>query len=238
VQKKLPKLGISIVVPAYNEEENILFILKDTLKTLPKYFSDYEVIVVNDGSKDKTGKLADQLAQKNKSLRVIHQPNGGYSKAMLTGIKASKKEFVAYMPADGQFLIEDMRHCFEVMKDNDLILGYRGGRSDYAPRRIFFSYGYLLLLLILFDIKYMDVGWVNIWRTHKIKNIPIRYPGGIFLLTEILIRFNKKKYKIVEAPSYYHPRLAGEVKNAKLKVVFQTFTSAFKLWFELKFRGK
>ena len=94
MQKKLPKLGISIVVPAYNEEENILFILKDTLKTLPKYFSDYEVIVVNDGSKDKTGKLADQLAQKNKSLRVIHQPNGGYSKAMLTGIKASHLFFL------------------------------------------------------------------------------------------------------------------------------------------------
>ncbi|KKQ95737.1 MAG: hypothetical protein UV74_C0013G0344 [Candidatus Woesebacteria bacterium GW2011_GWB1_43_14] len=228
--------SLAVVIPAYNEAENIRTILKNTLKSLPNYFKDYEIIVVNDGSTDKTGKIADQIAKRNKSVRVIHQSNGGYSQAMLAGIKASKKEFVAYMPADGQFLVDDMRHCFEVMKGADLVLGYRGGRSDYATRRIFFSYGYLLLLLLLFDIKYMDVGWVNIWRTSKIKRIPMRYTGGIFLLTEILVRFKQKKYKIIEAPSYYHPRIAGEVKNAKLKVVRQTFQSALQLWYEIKFK--
>lgn len=226
--------SITIAIPTYNEEENIAFVVKDTLKKLPKYFKDYEVIVVDDGSTDKTAEIVDKLVKKNKNLRVIHQKNGGYSKAMLTGIKASRKEFVAYMPADGQFLVDDMRHCFEELKNADLILGYRGGRSDYATRRIFFSYGYLLLLLILFDIKYMDVGWVNIWRTKKVQKIKLTSIGGIFILTEILVRFNQKAYRITEAPSYYHPRISGEVKNAKLKVVFNTFVSAFKLWLELK----
>lgn len=226
--------SISIAIPAYNEEENIEFVLKDTLKKLPKYFKNFEVIVVDDGSKDKTGEISDKLAKKNKHLRVIHQKNGGYSQAMLTGINSAKKEFVAYMPADGQFLVDDMRHCFEVMKENDLILGYRGGRQDYATRRVVFSYGYLLLLMFLFDIKYMDVGWVNIWRTRKVKKLKLTAVGGIFILTEILVRFKQKGYKIAEGPSYYHPRLGGEVKNAKLKVVGKTFLNAFKLWTELK----
>lgn len=227
------KPSITIAIPAYNEEENIEFVINDTLKNLPKYFRDYEVVVVDDGSKDKTGEIADKLAKKSKYLKIIHQKNGGYSSAMLTGIKAAKKDYVAYMPADGQFLIKDMRHCFEELGKADLILGYRGGRQDYATRRVIFSYGYLLLLLFLFDIKYMDVGWVNIWATKKAQKIKLTCSQGIFILTEILVRFKKKKYKITEAPSYYHPRLGGEVKNAKLKVVWKTFTSAFKLWLEL-----
>lgn len=228
--------SITIAIPAYNEEECIEWVVKDTFKSLPKYFKDFEVVVVDDGSRDKTGTILDKLTKTYKKLRVIHQENGGYSQAMWTGIKASKKEFVAYMPADGQFLIEDMRHCFEVMKNNDLVLGYRGGRSDYTPKRIFFSYGFLLILLILFDIKYMDVGWVHIWRTKKVQKLKLMAMGGIFILTEILVRFKKLGYKIIEAPSYYRPRRAGEVKNAKLKVVFATFMNALKLWLNINIK--
>lgn len=226
--------SITIAIPAYNEEENIALVLKDTLKKLPKYFKDYEVILVDDGSTDKTGKIADKIAAKNKHLRVVHQKNGGYSSAMFAGIKAAKKDYVAYMPADGQFMVDDMRHCFvEGIGKADLILGYRGGRQDYATRRVIFSYGYLLLLMFLFDIKYMDVGWVNIWKTKKVQKLKLTCSKGIFILTEILVRFKKKGYIITESPSYYHPRLGGEVKNAKLKVVWKTFASAFKLWLEL-----
>ncbi|MFH1827143.1 MAG: glycosyltransferase family 2 protein [bacterium] len=226
--------SISIAMPAYNEQENLEWVIKNTLKNLPLYFKDSEIIIVDDGSTDKTGEIADKLAKKSKNLSVIHQKNGGYSKAMLTGIKAAKKEFVAYMPADGQFLIPDMRHCFEIMEENDLVLGYRGGRPDYTTRRVIFSYVYLTLLLILFDIKYMDVGWVNIWKTKEVKKLKLKAAGGIFILTEILVRFKRKGLKVAEAPSYYRPRKTGEAKNAKFKVAFITFLNALKLWFEIK----
>lgn len=231
---KLLRPSITIAIPAYNEEENISFVLRDTLKKLPKYFKKYEVIVIDDGSTDKTGIIADKFAKKDKHLRVIHQKNKGFSNAILVGIKSSKMDFVAYMPADGQFLVDDMRHCFGELKTADLILGYRGGRTDYTTKRIFYSYGYLLLLLMLFNIKYMDIGWVHIWKTKKAQKVKLSALGGIFILTEIVVRFNQKKYSIIEAPSYYHPRIGGEVKNAKFKVVFMTFVSAIKLWSELK----
>ena len=226
--------SITITIPAFNEEDSIAFVVKNSLKNLPKYFNNYEIIIVDDGSTDKTGEISDRFAKKNKRIRVIHQKNNGYSSAVLTGIKAATKEYIAYVPADGQFLVADMRHCFEEIGKSDLILGYRGGRQDYTTRRVIFSYGYLLLLLFLFDIKYMDVGWVNIWRTSKLKRMKLTCSQGIFILTEILVRFKNKELKIAEAPSYYHPRLGGEAKNAKLKIVFKTFLSAIKLWCEIK----
>lgn len=230
--KRYPSL--SVVIPAYNEQENISWVIKDTLKDLPKYFKDFEVIVVDDGSTDNTGQIADHLAETEKNLQVIHQQNGGYSKAMLIGIMAAQKEYVAYMPADGQFLVSDMRHCFEVMKEADLVLGYRGGRPDYTTKRMILSYGYLLLMALMFNFKYIDVGWVNIWRTNKVKKLKIKRTSGIFILSEIVVRFQKLGYKIVEAPSYYRVRRAGEVKNAKFKVVWATLLGAIKLWLKLK----
>lgn len=231
--KRYPSM--SVVIPAYNEQENINWVIKDTLRTLPRYFKDFEVIVVDDGSTDKTGEISDRISKREKNVRVIHQRNGGYSKAMLTAIAAAKKKFVAYLPADGQFLVADMRHCFEVMKGADLVLGYRGGRPDYTTKRMILSYGYLLLMALMFNFKYIDVGWVNIWKTSKVQGLKIKDTSGIFILSEIVVRFQKLGYKIVEAPSYYRVRRAGEVKNAKFKVVWATLLGAIKLWLKLKF---
>lgn len=225
--------SITIIIPAYNEEENIEWVLNDTIKTLPKYFKDWEIIAVDDGSCDKTGQILEKLTTRNSKVKVIHQKHGGYSKAMLTGIKAATKDYIAYMPADGQFLVSDMRHCFEIMSKNDLVLGYRGSRPDYTAKRIFFSYGYLLLLLFLFGIRWIDIGWVNIWRRKELQKLKIKETGGIFILTEIIVRFMKKGLRINEAPSYYHIRSKGEAKNAKLKVVFNTLLSAIKLKLDL-----
>jgi len=229
-------MTISVTIITLNEEENLEWVVKNTLKELPRFFKNFEIIIVDDGSTDKTGVAADKLQTVYPEVKVIHQKNGGYNRAMLTGIKSASKEFVAYMPADGQFLVNDMRHCFEVMQKNDMILGYRGGRPDYNFKRMIFSYGYLLLLSLLFDIKYIDVGWVIIWRTSKIKKIRLTPSSGIFLLTESLVRFRQKKYRVVDAPSYYHPRKSGEAKNVKFKVVFQTFLSAIKFWVTFKIK--
>ena len=210
--------SISIIIPAYNEEENVEWVIINSLKYLPKYFKDYEIIIIDNGSTDNTGKIIDKISQKYKEVKGIHQKNGGYSKAMLTGIKKASKQYTAYMPADGQFLIEDMRHCFEVMESSELVLGYRGGRPDYTTYRMILSYGYLLLLALLFNFKYIDVGWVNIWNTKKLQKLKLEGTGGIFILTEIVVKFQNLGYKITEAPSYYRIRRSGEVKNAKFKI--------------------
>lgn len=229
--KKRPSL--SIVIPAYNEEESLGYVLRDTLKDLPKAVKDYEIIIVNDGSTDRTPQVADSFAKKSKNIRVIHQKNEGYNKAMITGLKAATKDYVGYMQADGQDLIRDMVNCFKIMDKYDLVLGIRGKRIDYNPYRLILSYGCLILYRVLFGLKYEDVHWVYIWKTKEVQKLKFDPKGGIFILVESLVKFKRKGLKIGEASSPYRPRYGGENKNTGLKVVWRTFVSMINLWWKI-----
>lgn len=235
MQKKLINNlpSISIVIPAFNEEENLKWVVENILSDAPLYLNEFEIIIVDDGSKDNTGKIADALGKKDKRIYVIHQINKGYAEAMLAGIKEAKKEFVAYLPADGQFLLKDMQFCLPYMNEADLILGARGSRADYTLYRLILSYTYLILLKMFFNINFQDVNWLNIWKTKEIKNLKIS-SRGIFLLAEIVIRFQKKGLRVIEAPSFYRPRRGGQAKNAKLSIAFKTFMDTLKFWFTFK----
>lgn len=239
MKKEKYKSGITIAIPAYNEEENIEWVVKDSLKSLPKYFKNYEVLVINDGSTDKTAVILDKLKKRNKKIRIIHQKNGGYSKAMAVGIQNAKKKFVAYVPADGQYTVDDMSKMYSLMESSDIVLGYRGTRKDYNSYRKIISYGYLIFLWLLFGISVKDLNGPTIWRTKEVKKLKRIYSTkskGVFILAEIVARFKKKKLRIAEAKSVYRARRGGTVKNAKLKVVIDTFTDALKLW--MRFEGK
>lgn len=229
-------LSITIAIPTYNEEENIEWVVRDSLKSLPEYFSNYEVLIVDDGSKDRTAEITDRLAKENFSVRVIHQPNGGYSKAMLAGIRNAQKDFVAYIPADGQYTIKDMSAMFPLMENSDLVLGYRGIRKDYNLYRKILSYGYLIMLWMMFGIDVKDLNGPNIWRTtevNKLKEIYSVNSKGVFILAEIVARFKKRGLRISEAPSVYRSRRSGAVKNTKFKVVKDTYIDALKLWMRM-----
>lgn len=229
-------LSITIAIPAYNEQENLEWVVKNCLKFLPNYFNDFEVLIVNDGSKDKTGQIANELAKKYKNVRSLHQSNGGYSRAMLTGIRNAKKEFVAYLPADGQYLVKDMEKMYPLMKNSDIVLGYRGIRKDYNLYRKILSYGYLILLFLLFGITVKDLNGPNIWRTmevNKLKDIYSINSKGVFILAEIVARFKKRGLRINEAPSIYRSRRSGTVKNTRFKVVKDTFLDAAKVWWKM-----
>ncbi len=224
---KLP--GLTIAIPAYNEEESLPWVLDNTLRTAPRYLSDFEILVVDDGSVDRTAEIARQFAKKDNRVRLVQQVNGGYGEAMLRGIREAKKDFVAYMPADGQFLVHDMRFSLPHMRHADLILGNRGRRTDYSLYRHILSSVYLVVLRVLFGIRYKDVNWLTIWRTKEVKKMHIE-SRGIFLLAEIVIRFKRKGLKITEAVSFYHPRRAGQVKNTKISIVMRTFFDAVRFW--------
>lgn len=227
MKKKLSSLTIAI--PAYNEEESLPLVLNDILEEAPKNFTDFEVLVVNDGSTDKTGAIAARFAQKNKRIRVIHQTNQGYGGAMWRGIQEARKAYVAFLPADGQFLLKDMAACWPYLGKADLILGDRGVRLDYSRYRFLLSYGYLLLLWLFFRLPYRDVNWLNIWRTSKVKKIDLM-SRGVFLLAEIIIRFKSQGLKIVQVSVPYRRRYGGRVKNASLKVALNTGKDLLKFW--------
>lgn len=225
----MKRRSLSIVIPVYNEQQSLNYVLKDTLRNLPKLVRNFEIIVVDDGSKDGTNKIAKAYARQYKRLKVIRQKHGGFNKALIAGIKVAKKEYVAYMQGDGQDLVRDMVNCFKVMDQYDLVLGTRGRRIDYDFYRFILSYGGLLLYRFLFDIRYEDVHWVYIWKTKEIQKLKLDPHGGMFILVESLIKFRKSGLKIGEAPSPYRPRFAGASKNSNTEVVFKTLLSILKL---------
>lgn len=224
---------LSVVVPAYNEEESLGYVLSDALNDLPKTLKDYEIIIVDDGSTDRTPQIALSFAKKNKHIRVIRQSHGGFSKAMITGLISAKKDYVAYMHAGGHDLVRDMVNCINIMQNYDLVLGIRGKRIDYGPYRLMLSYGCLVLYRVLFGITYEDVHWVYIWRAREVQRLKLDPKGGVFLLVESLIKFKRKGLKVGEASAPYRPRYGGDNKNTNLVVVWRTFVSMLKLWWKI-----
>lgn len=232
---KTKHLSLSVIIPAYNEEESLGYVLRDTLKDLPKLVRDYEIIVINDGSLDATGAIADAFAKKRRRVRVLDQCHSGFNKAVLTGLRNARKEYVAYIHAGGQDLIRDLVNCIKIMKKSDLVLGVRGKRIDYDLYRTLLSYGCMILYRIFFGITYEDVHWVYIWKTKEVQKLKLDPNGGIFLLVESLVKFKRKGLIIVEAPAPYRPRYGGDNKNTSLEVVWRTFVSMMKLWREITF---
>lgn len=227
------KNSLSIVIPVYNEEQEIAYVLEDTLSNLPKMVSNFEIIVVDDGSKDNTFQIVKDISNKNKQVRLIHQRHSGFNKALLTGIKLAKKDYVAHMQGDGQDLVRDMVNCFKIMDQYDLVLGIRGKRIDYDFYRFILSYGGMLLYRLLFNIKYEDVHWAYVWKTSELKKLKLDPMGGMFILVETLIKFRSKGLRIGEATSPYRPRYAGVSKNTDIKVVLRTLKSMMETWWNM-----
>lgn len=224
--------SLSIVIPAFNEEDSLGYVLEDILKDLPKYFKDYEIIVVDDGSTDRTCEIADTYARNSKYMKVFHQPNSGYNQAMITGLKAATKQYVGYMQGDGQNRVRDMVKCYEILPDYDLVLGSRGTRTDYSLLRLMLHYGSLSLYYILFGFRYKDPHWVYFWKTKEVQKLEFDPKGGVFLLAESLVKFRRKGLKIAEVPTGYRPRMGGQQKAVRLMVIWRTFKSIFRLWWQ------
>lgn len=230
----MTKTSLSVVIPAYNEEEGIRVVLDDILTYLPKYFFDYEAIVVDDGSNDKTGAIADSYAKKNKHIKVIHKPNGGYNSAMIAGLAAATKDFIGYFQGDGQNLVRDFKDYYAMLPNYDLLMVGRGKPHDYSLLRLMFHYGGFVLYWLLFGLRYKDPHWVYFWKRKEIQNLKLDPTGGVFLLVESLVKFRRKGLRVIEAGSVdYRPRTGGEQKAVRPKVIWRTFKSVIRLWWQI-----
>ena len=155
---KLPSL--SIFFPAYNDEGNIGKVVRTAVELLDEMSADYEVIVVHDGSPDRTGEVADELARRYPKVRVIHhERNLGYGAALKTGFTSAKNEYIFYTDGDNQFDVEEMKKFLPLVSLDlsDLVIGFRN-RKQYSLYRKVTSFTYNLVLQVLFDLPYRGRG--------------------------------------------------------------------------------
>jgi len=226
---------LSIVLPVYNEVENIGKVVSSILKFASSIISDYEVIVVDDGSKDGTGKLIDKLASEHdKVVALHHASNRGYGATLRTGFRAAKGDFIFFTDGDGQFDIKELPKLISLIKGGaDIACGYRVKRADPFIRSLNAEI-YNVLVRLLFGLNVRDIDCAfKLFRTEVIQNTKPQ-SSGAFINSEFLILAKKKGYTIKQVGVSHFPREKGKQTGNNVKVVVKAFWELAKFLVKVK----
>ena len=226
---------LSVFFPAYNEEVALKETIEKADKILKKIAEEYEILIINDGSKDKTREIADQLAKENKRIRVIHHSqNRGYGAALKSGFYQAKYSWIVFTDADGQFDFSEITKFFETQEKTgaDLVIGYYLKRRVPFYRILASKYLWELPVFLLFGLKVKDIDCgFKLIRKEVIKKIPkLEAERGPFITTELLVKAKKAGFKITEIGVHHYPRKAGQATGASLKVIFSAYSDLIRLW--------
>jgi glycosyltransferase involved in cell wall biosynthesis len=229
---------LSLFFPAYNEEENIESTITAAAKVLPKVASKYEIVVVDDGSRDKTAAKVKALQKKYKFLRLEqHQPNRGYGGALKTGFKSTKYDPVVFTDSDGQFDFGEVTKLISAMQSSqaDLVIGYRIKRSD-PPKRLWIANMLKLWNLFWFGMWFRDTdcGFKLIRRRVLDEVMPLKSDGGI-ISTEFLAKVKRSGFGYVQVGVHHYPRQAGQSTGDNLKVITKAVKETLAIWYDINF---
>ncbi|MEJ2567644.1 MAG: glycosyltransferase family 2 protein [candidate division WOR-3 bacterium] len=205
------KIGISCVLPAYNEEKNVEKAIKEAIKVFVEFGLDYEIIVVDDGSEDGTSKLTLDMAKKNKNIRLLKHPtNLGYADALRTGFKSASKNYIFYTDTDNQFDLGDIKKALPLIREADIVIGYRSKKAINIVRKVG-SFGYNLLArkLLELDVKDIDCAF-KLFRCEVFDKIEIETKDWL-VDAEIIAKARKNNMTIKEIEVKHLPRKKGKV---------------------------
>lgn len=227
-------VSISVFFPCYNEQDNIARTVEQALGVLQELDADFEIIVVDDGSSDSTGQIAEKIASQNNRVKVIHHPsNLGYGDALKSGFRAAAKELVFYTDGDGQFDISEMPPLLPLMEQYDIVSCYRLNRQDSIIRKIN-GWAWTKLVCLLFRMKVKDIDCAfKLYKRKIFDNIKLISTGAL-TDTEILVRAIGKGYTITQKGVHHYPRIAGSQTGANLKVIARAFKELFKLYGQIR----
>jgi glycosyltransferase involved in cell wall biosynthesis len=226
--------GISVFLPSHNEEPNVERVVRGFLAELPRIARDWEVIVVNDGSADKTGEVAGRLANEDSHVKVVnHQINRGYGGAVISGIRAASMPYVLLCDGDGQFDPKEVELLAAYVPEYDVVVGERIRRADHLMRR-FNGYAWTTLVRVMFGIGIHDIDCgFKLFKRELLESMELRASGAM-ISTELMARVAGRGARIKEVGVHHLPRLAGEQSGANFKVIGRAFKELFTLYGELK----
>jgi glycosyltransferase involved in cell wall biosynthesis len=207
--------------------------LENATAVIPTLAEDYQIIIVNDGSKDNTKEVAESLAKQYANVEVkSHTTNKGYGAALRTGFQSAKKNWVFYTDGDNQFDINEITLLMPLMENHDIVSGYRIDRKDPFIRKLnagIFNLG----LYLLFGLRIRDVDCAfKLYKRDLFDKIEIISDGAL-VDAEIMIKARKLKYRIGQIGVHHFPRTAGHQTGANLKVIFRAFKEIVKLRFRI-----
>ncbi|NLG43044.1 MAG: glycosyltransferase family 2 protein [Phycisphaerae bacterium] len=231
-------LSLTITFPCYNEEANVERVTRAALAVAQKVADDYEIVIVNDGSRDRTGEIADRLAAENPHVRAVHnRPNQGYGGALARGFKEARKNWIFYTDGDGQFDLNELPTILPLLEKYDIVSCYRLNRQDSAIRKLN-AWAWSTLVNILFRLRLRDIDCAfKIYPRTFIDQIEL-WSRGALIDTEMLAKARNLGYSIVQVGVHHYPRTAGQQTGANIKVIARAFKELFKLRGRIKREGR
>lgn len=217
---------LSLIVLCYNDSQSLPALVEEWIPVLHASFTDFEIILVNDGSLDKTGSVCDHLEEKFQKVKVIHHPkNRGVGAGMATGISHSTMNWIAYTDGDGQYVANDLKSLKLLLGDWDVVSGVRVKRADPKIRSLI-SGLYNFLVRHLFQVSFIDVNsGLKIYSRKVIDEIGQPVSRGPFYDAEMMVKSVRKEFKVLETPINHRPRKYGQPQGASLKSIKRTFHS-------------
>jgi len=231
---------LSVFLPAYNEEKMLAETTQKVNKILGKIAGDYEIIIINDGSKDKTGQIADKLASENKKIKVIHHsPNRGYGAAVKSGLYTARFPWIVLIDSDGQFDFNEIDKFLKKQKETqaDIVAGYYLKRAVPFYRILGSKLAWELPIFIISGLRMRDTdcGFKLISKKVVDKIPRLESERGPFITTEFLLKAKKAGFKIVEIGVHHYPDKAeGGSTGASFKVILSAYRDLFRFLRKLK----
>jgi glycosyltransferase involved in cell wall biosynthesis len=223
------KETISLVMPAYNEEANIRRVISDGLKELRKLTNDFEIVVVNDASTDKTRAIVEDMIKKDKRIKLINKKiNGGCGAALITAYKNAKKDLIFYVPSDNQIRVKEIHKYISKINDNDVVIGYNIIRKDNILRKIK-SRLYHFGLALLYGLYFKQITSSPLYRNKVIKSMTIESRSP-FLAAEILYKAKRAGFKIAQVGMEHSPRVGGRATGSSFKEMSRTIWDMIRFW--------
>ena len=231
-------LSLTIFFPCYNEEANVERVTSKALEVGRRIADELEVIIVNDGSKDRTGEIADRLAGEHREVRAVHNhPNLGYGGALQRGFREATKDWVFYTDGDGQFDLGEIRKLLPLLESHDVVSCYRVDRKDSLVRKLN-AWAWTTLVNWLFGLRLRDIDCAfKIFPRELFERIEMKSMGAL-IDTEILAKARNLGYSIVQTGVHHYPRTAGEQSGANIRVIARAFRELFKLRRQIKNEGR
>jgi len=223
--------ALSWFFPAHNEEANLRGLVEEALATLPELAETFEIVIVDDGSRDATPQIADELAAADPRVLVVHHPrNRGYGAALRSGFAASRYPLVAFTDGDRQFRVADLGRLTAryAIDRPDAVVGFRIKRADPLVRTLY-AKAYRLANRVFFGLRVTDVDCAcKLFERGALAGINVE-SGGAFFSAELLIKLRASGRTIVEVGVPHYPRTAGSPTGAKPQVVLRAMRDFWSL---------
>lgn len=232
---------LSVFFPCYNEEKNIKTTVSKAISILKNIAKKWEIILINDGSKDNTAKVLEEIKSNNpKEISIItHNPNRGYGAALKSGLYNSQYQWIAFTDSDGQFDFGEITKFINKQKEtnSDIVIGFYLSRQ-VSKATIITSKIWEIIVFILFGLKVTDIDCgFKLINKKVVETIPkLEAERGAFISSEFLIKAKKAGFKISELGVHHYPRTEGKATGRNIKVIIKSFTDLFRLWYKINFK--